>query len=101
MVYSAPMGGYDWSEAKNSALIAERGISFERVVTAIQDGDLLDEYCHPNAERYPNQRIMVVAVDGYGYLIPFVYGDSQKFLKTIIPSRKATRDYKIGSEREE
>lgn len=69
-------------------------MSFEGIVSAIERGGLLDVVEHPNQRRYPGQRIYVVDVEGYVYLVPFVtQGDGQRFLKTIIPSRKATRDY--------
>ena len=64
----------------------------------IEKGDVLDLLEHPNRERYPNQRVFVVNVEGYAYLIPFVEDENEVFLKTIIPSRKATRNYLGGSE---
>lgn len=60
---------------------------------AIEVGGLLDELHHPNSEKYPNQSILVVALDGYVYLVPYVEESDYYFLKTVIPSRKATRDY--------
>ena len=48
---------------------------------------------HPNQERYPGQKIAVVLIEGYAYLVPFVENEEEIFLKTIIPSRKATRQY--------
>lgn len=90
------MKPFRWSAEKNRALASERGITFERIVVAIQDGGLLDIYQHPNRHRYPNQRILVVGLDSYAYLVPYVQDSDHLFLKTIIPSRKATRDY-LGS----
>ena len=85
---------FDWSTAKNRQLIDQRGISFERVVSAVEQGGLLDVLQHPNQDRYPGQSIYVVDVDDYIYLVPFVMEqDGTRFLKTIIPSRRATRDY--------
>jgi len=89
---------FSWNHEKNTALIQERGISFEEIVFHIEKGDVLDLLEHPNQARYPNQRIFVVDVEGYAYLVPFVEDDVEVFLKTIIPSRKATRDYLGGSE---
>ena len=60
---------------------------------AIEADGLLDELQHPNPERYPNQSILVVVLDGYVYLVPYVEASNYYFLKTVIPSRKATRDY--------
>lgn len=87
------MKPFRWSAAKNRLLRQERMVSFERVVVAIEDGGLLDILDHPNAERYPSQRILVVTWDQYVYLVPFVEADDHFFLKTVVPSRKATRDY--------
>jgi hypothetical protein len=82
-----------WSPEKNEALRAERGLTFEAVVVAVESGGLLDILSHPNAAKYPRQRILVVELDGYVHLVPFVEEKEHFFLKTIIPSRKATRDY--------
>jgi len=87
------MKPFRWNADKNSTLLAERGICFEAIVVAIENGGLLDIVAHPNASRYPNQRILVVALDGYVHLVPFVPDTDHTFLKTIIPSRKATRDH--------
>jgi uncharacterized DUF497 family protein len=84
---------FRWNAAKNEALKAARGLSFERVVVAIESGGLLDILAHPNKARYPKQRVLVVAFDNYAYLVPFVEEKDHFFLKTVIPSRKATRDY--------
>ncbi|MCY3749316.1 MAG: BrnT family toxin [Chloroflexi bacterium] len=87
--------GFDWSSEKNQRLIDERGISFESVVSAIEQGGVVDVLGHPNHERYPGQLIYVVEIGQYIHLVPFVIGsDGTRFLKTIIPSRKATRDYR-------
>ena len=60
---------------------------------AIESGGLLDVLARPNPTKYPQQRGLVVAADDYVVLVPFVEEDDYFFLKTIIPSRKATRDY--------
>ena len=87
------MKPFRWSPEKNETLKADRGVSFEGVVVAIESGGLLDILAHPNQARYPRQRILVVASDNYVFLVPFVEEEDYFFLKTIIPSRKATRDY--------
>ena len=88
------MSSFDWNAEKNQQLADQRGISFERVVSAIEQGGLVDVLEHPNQERYPGQQIYVVDIEEYMYLVPFVTeADGTRFLKTIIPSRKATRDY--------
>ena len=83
-----------WDPDKNAWLKLERGISFEEVLFHIEIGDVLDVLEHPNSERYPGQKIYVVLIDDYVYLVPFVESDEEIFLKTIIPSRKATRVFK-------
>ena len=86
---------FDWSTEKNRQLLDQRGISFEHVVSAVERGGLLDVLQHPNQDRYPGQSIYVVDIEEYIYLVPFVMEhDGTRFLKTIIPSRKATRDYR-------
>ena len=82
-----------WSTEKNIRLKAERGVSFEEILSAMSHGGLLDVLEHPNTQQYPNQRMFVVRIRGYAYLVPFVETTNEVFLKTIIPSRKATRKY--------
>ena len=84
---------YAWNSEKNESLIRTRGISFEEIVLNIQIGNEVDIFEHPNQKRYPGQKISVVLVEEYAYLVPFVESDEEIFLKTIIPSRKATRRY--------
>jgi uncharacterized DUF497 family protein len=84
---------FRWNPDKNAELQAERSITFEQVVVAVEAGGLLDVLAHPNPKKYPNQRVMVVTWDGYAYLVPFVEEPEHYFLKTVIPSRKATRDF--------
>jgi hypothetical protein len=83
----------NWSSDKNMMLKAERGVSFEEVLVAISQGALLDVVDHPNKEKYLNQRIFVVRIRGYAYLVPFVETDKEIFLKTVIPNRSATKRY--------
>jgi len=75
-------------------LLLERGISFERVIFEISIGNELAVLEHPNQEKYPGQMILIVQVDDYVYAVPFVETETEIFLKTIIPSRKATRKYR-------
>ena len=90
------MAHYKWNHDKNERLKAERGIGFEQVILHIERGDLLDVVEHPNKFKYQNQQMLVVKIKDYAYLIPFVEHEEGKFLKTIIPSRKATREYLGG-----
>ena len=87
------MKPFRWSPEKNQALREARGVSFESIVIAVESGGLLDILAHPNQAKYPRQRVLVVACDSYVYLVPFVEEADYFFLKTVIPSRKATRDY--------
>jgi hypothetical protein len=87
------MKSYAWNPEKNELLKQERGISFEEILLNIQIGSEIDLYEHPNQERYPGQKVSVVLVEGYAYLVPFVESEEEFFLKTIIPSRKATKRY--------
>lgn len=87
------MKTYAWDAEKNAWLICERSISLERIVFLIEYGGLLDIVAHHNPSRYPNQKILIVKVDDYAYLVLFVESDDHYFLKTVIPSRKATKTY--------
>jgi uncharacterized DUF497 family protein len=82
-----------WNTVKNDFLRSERGVSFEEIEVAIEQGNLLDIVAHRNRAKYPNQRIFVVRLLDYVYLVPFVEDKGSFFLKTIIPSRKATKQY--------
>lgn len=87
---------FNWDPDKNQQLIVERGMSFEEVVFYIQSDDLLDDIVHPNAKDYPNQRIFIVTIYDYVYLVPYVENQEEIFLKTVIPSRKFTKIYLGG-----
>ena len=88
---------FSWNIEKNEQLKKERGISFEEVVFHIERGQLLDIVEHPHQEKYAGQRIFIVYINDYVYLVPFVEDEQEVFLKTIIPSRKATKKYLRGS----
>ena len=83
----------NWNAFKNHQLIEQRGISFDEVVFYIQQGSLLDDIKHPNSNRYPNQRVFVVDINGNVFLVPYIETQDEIFLKTVIPSRKATKQY--------
>ena len=86
----------DWNDKKNEWLKRERGITFEDVIFHLTHDGLLDTIEHPNQEQYPCQRIFIISVDGYAYIVPFVEDDDVIFLKTIVPSRKMTKLYLGG-----
>jgi uncharacterized DUF497 family protein len=87
---------YDWDEQKNARLKKEREVSFESVVDAINQDYLHDTLEHPNKTNFGNQKIYFVEINDYMYLVPFIEDKDKIFLKTIIPSRKATRRYLKG-----
>jgi uncharacterized DUF497 family protein len=85
-----------WDSLKNAQLFRDRGVCFEDVLFALDQGALLDIVSHPNRAKYPGQRLMIVQLGQYAYLVPYVEAEEHLFLKTIIPSRKATKKY-LGS----
>jgi uncharacterized DUF497 family protein len=85
---------YEWNPDKNEWLKKERGVSFEKVLYHLSIGDIWRITDHPNQQDYPGQKIYFVVIDDYVYLVPFIVTNTHIFLKTIIPSRKATRLYK-------
>nr|MBS0021778.1 toxin [Gammaproteobacteria bacterium] len=91
------MKAFAWNSEKNDLLKSERDISFEEIVLNIQLGNEVDIFEHPNQERYPGHKVSVVLVEGYAYLVPFAENEEEIFLKTIIPTRKATKQYVSGS----
>jgi uncharacterized DUF497 family protein len=84
---------FRWDNEKNEWLIKHRGVCFEQVVLLLEGQEVLDVLDHPNQKRYRGQKIAVVSIDNYAYLVPYVQEGNDIFLKTIIPSRKATREY--------
>lgn len=90
------MKPFAWDERKNEWLKSQRGVRFEDAVFYISRGAVLDILDHPNVEKYRKQRIFVVAMNDYAYLVPFVETEREIFLKTIIPSRKAAKKYLGG-----
>jgi len=85
-----------WNSEKSLSLKAERDVSFEEVLSAISQGGLIAVMDHPNRVKYRHQKMLVVAMRDYAYLVPYVESESEIFLKSIIPSRKATRDLLLG-----
>jgi uncharacterized DUF497 family protein len=85
-----------WNAEKGLSLKAERGVSFEEILSAISQGGLLSVMDHPNRAKYRHQRVLVVRIRDYAYLVPYVESEKEFFLKTIMPSRKATRQFLSG-----
>jgi uncharacterized DUF497 family protein len=94
------MKSINWNTEKSQCLKQSRGVCFEDIVFHIDKGDTLDDYSHPNQQKYPGKRIMVIGVDNYAYLVPYVETEDELFLETIIPSRKATERY-VGQKHED
>ena len=84
---------FRWDNEKNEWLKKERGVSFEKVVILLEQEDVLEVVEHPNQERYPGQRIAIVRINDYAYLVPYIQDGEEIFLKSIIPSRNATNKY--------
>jgi uncharacterized DUF497 family protein len=83
----------NWNDDKNTSLKKERNISFDEVAEKILIGEIFDDILHPNKEKYSNQRIFVIEIRKYIYLVPYIENTEEIFLKTIYPSRKFTNIY--------
>jgi uncharacterized DUF497 family protein len=88
---------FDWDDEKNNTLKKTRNISFEEILLSISGNKLLEVVEHPNKQKYPNQRMFIVEVRDYAYIVPFVEDEKKYFMKTIYPSREAAKKY-LGKE---
>lgn len=88
----------NWNEEKNQLLQLQRGVNFEMVLEKLINGDILGRKSHPNKDKYPNQKIFILELDGYICYVPFIENKAEVFLKTIIPSRKLNKKYKGDSD---
>ena len=84
---------YNWDNDKSLKLKKTRGISFEEIVYYISNGAILDIIENPNNQKYYNQCVFIIEIKSYAYLVPFIETEDEIFLKTIYPSRKATKKY--------
>jgi len=84
---------FNWNSEKNEILKRTRNISFEDVLYYLENGLIIDIIEYPNQKKYKGQKIFVLYIGGYIYLIPFIENEDEYFLKTIIPSRKDTKKY--------
>jgi uncharacterized DUF497 family protein len=82
-----------WDERKNGWLRQHCGVCFEQAAVCLASERVLDITDHPNQERYPGQKVAVIEINGYAYLVPYEYAGEEIILKTMIPSRKATQKY--------
>lgn len=87
------MNVFRWDNEKNELLMNNRGVCFEQVVILMERADVLETVEHPNQNKYPGQKMATVMIDDYAYLVPYVQKNDEIFLKTIIPSRKATTKF--------
>ncbi|GJL71002.1 MAG: hypothetical protein NMNS01_02010 [Nitrosomonas sp.] len=88
------MKQFDWDPKKNKQLIEERGISFESVIFHLKSDGLLDDIVlHSSQKKHSRQRIFIVAIEDYAYIVPYVESDNEIFLQTITLSRKATEQF--------
>ncbi len=91
---------FAWDEDKNNFLKKTRNISFEEIVLSLSNNKLLEVVEHQNKQKYPSQKMFIVDVRDYAYVVPFVEDEKKYFLKTIYPSREATKKY-LKKEEEE
>ena len=84
---------FNWNEDKNSELKKERGISFEMIIYHIESDRIIDILEHPNKAKYKNQKLYIINIDNYAYVVPFIDRENERFLLTIFPSRKFTKKY--------
>jgi uncharacterized DUF497 family protein len=84
---------FRWNNEKNEWLKKHRDVCFEQVIILLERQDVLDVVEHPNQQKYPGQKIAIVRISDYAYLVPYVQEGDEIILKTIIPSRKATDKY--------
>ena len=87
------MKNITWNEEKNKILIESREISFEEVMFYIENDEIVDVIYQPNQKKYANQKMFVIEKEGYIYLVSYVENEDEIFLKTIYPSRQATKKY--------
>ena len=78
----------EWNSEKNLQLKRERGLCFEDVEQALLDNQFIDDQPHPNQKKYPNQRLLIVLINDYPCVVPYVRNEDKLFLKTIYPNRK-------------
>lgn len=83
----------NWNREKNEWLRENRDICFEDILFYIEKDLIIDDIVHPNQKKYFGQRMMVLNIQEYVHLVPYIETEDEIFLKTIIPSRKSTKNY--------
>ncbi len=89
---------FEWDDKKNEKLKKERNISFEEIVKAVASGGLVDVLYHPNRKKYPGQKLLIVNLKGYAWVVPFEERGDKLRLITAYPSRKFTKRYLRGKD---
>jgi uncharacterized DUF497 family protein len=90
-VYHTEVKYFDWNEEKNQWLIKNRGVSFEMCQAALEQGHLVAVV--PNKHPRTHQKKLIIQIEMYMYVVPYVEDDTKIFFKTMYPSRKATKKY--------
>ncbi len=85
----------NWSQEKNELLKTERDVSFEEIALLVEAGNILGIEENP---RHPNQKIHILEIENYAYIVPFVESENDIFLKTAFPSRKYTKRFGLKEE---
>jgi len=85
---------YTWDSNKNEKLKNERHVCFEDVIYFLENGGHESTVEHPNQEKYKGQKMYIIIMRDYAYLVPFVETEDEIHLITIIPSRKTTKQYR-------
>jgi len=79
---------FTYDKEKDTLLRSTRGIGFQEAIEAIELGNVLTDFPHPNQNKYANQRVMVLQIDGYAYVVPYLMDEEVLVLKTVYPNRK-------------
>jgi len=91
----------NWDDSKNAQLLERYGVGFEEIIIALEQGNLLDDREHQNKEQYSHQKQLVVQIENYAYVVPYIDGKDYWFFKTLFPSRKATSEYLLTTDSHE
>jgi len=84
---------FEWDEGKNNKLKRERKVSFEKIARIINSGGLIDILDHPNQKKYPGQKLLIININGYAWVVPAERRGNRLRLITAYPSRKYTKRY--------
>jgi len=85
----------NWDSKRNERLKREREISFEQIAYLIESGQIIGIEENPG---HSNQKMYILAIENYAFIVPYVENDNEIFLKTAFPSRKYTKRYGLKGE---